>query len=141
MTTQPTSREAYKLLVESGQLKGKQAQALEAVVRHGPATSAEIIQTLGTNVNLWRARFTELQARGLIAQIGTRKCTITGRAAIVWQFTGRTKPLEAQHSVGAKELRSLLGAALKIIGNPGPRGYEPAVTHLRERAKAAGVRL
>lgn len=108
MTTQDTSRESYRILIASGQLRGQQAQALEAVTRHGPATSGEIIQTLGPNVNLWRARFTELQGRGLIVEVGQRRCTITGRNAIVWQYSGRTKPLEAKHRTGTKELRALL---------------------------------
>ncbi|HUS27589.1 MAG TPA: hypothetical protein VMZ53_03750 [Kofleriaceae bacterium] len=113
MTTQETSRESYRILIESGKLRGKQAQALEAVMRHGPATSGEIIQTLGTNVNLWRARFTELQGKGLIVEVGQRKCTVTGRSAIVWQYSGRTKPLELQHRAGTKQLRSLLQRVVK----------------------------
>lgn len=108
MTTRETSREAYDQLVESGALKGKQAKALEQIVAHGPATSGEIIQRLGPNVNLWRARFTELAARGLIVETGQRKCTVTGRTALVWEYSGRTKPLAPKHRAGAKELRSLL---------------------------------
>lgn len=115
MTTRETSIESYKLLVESGALRGKQAQALEAIIKRGPATSAEIIQTLGANVNLWRARFTELQARGLITEVGTRKCSVTGRTALVWQYSGRTKPLAPKHRASAATLRALLKKALPFI--------------------------
>jgi hypothetical protein len=82
---------------ESGALLGNQARALEAVIDYGPATSGEIIARgigVAANVNLWRARFTELAGRGLIREIGQRACTITGRTALVWEFTGRAKPLD-----------------------------------------------
>lgn len=140
MTTQPTSRESYRLLVESGALKGKQAKALDAVMRHGPATSGEIIQTLGPNVNLWRARFTELQGKGMIVEVGQRRCTITGRTAIVWQYSGRTKPLELQHRVGRKALIGMLARACKLLEN-GANVNPQAVDAFRADAKAAGARL
>ena len=62
---------------------------LAAIHRNGPATSAEIIHRggLGTNTNLYRARFTELHDRGRVITTGKRTCTITGRRVLVWQVT------------------------------------------------------
>lgn len=128
-----TSRQAYRQLVESGQLKGKQQTALLNVIEHGPATSAEIIQRISPNTNLWRARFTELQARGLIVEVGQRKCTVTGRTALVWEYSGRTKPLEPKHRTGSKELRALLKQALAVIEEPRIRGsYQELRDNIRE---------
>lgn len=96
--TRATSREAYRQLTESGAIKGKQAEILGCVVERGPATAAEVLE--GTphdrNRNLARARFTELQDRGLIIEVGARKCKITGRTALVWEATDRTKPLNSK---------------------------------------------
>jgi hypothetical protein len=113
--TRATSRESYRQLVESGALRGKQASALEAVVLWGPATSAEIIDKaqLGENVNLWRARFTELQARGLIVETGTRKCKITGRTALTWEYSGRTKPLDPNKGRGVSK-KTLAATLIRI---------------------------
>lgn len=113
--TRETSLEAYTQMVESGKLRGKQAEALAAIMKHGPATSAEIIQRLGTNVNLWRARFTELAARGLITEVGSRKCTVTGRTALVWLWSGRTKPLKAKHRLGTAALRKIANEAVQLL--------------------------
>lgn len=98
MKTQITSRKAFAQLVESGQLRGRQHEVLRAVIKHGPGTSAEIIAKgdLSPNVNLMRARFTELQARGLIVETGSRRCKVTGRTALVWTFTRRTKALDVK---------------------------------------------
>ncbi len=104
MTTRETSRKAWREMVDSGELLGKQAAALAAVIDYGPGTSGEIIRAakLGANTNLWRARFTELIERGLIREIGQRSCDVTGRTGLVFEFTGRTKPLTLDRGRGRK---------------------------------------
>ena len=136
MTTRETSRESYRQLVDSGQLVGKQALALDMTIRHGPGTSAEIIAHLpGDNVNLWRARFTELNARGLIREIGVRKCKVSGRSALVWEATGRTKPLDPDKghiTSGPKAWRALATKAVEILAASTIAGQNNANTnHLR----------
>lgn len=138
--TRATSREAYQALVDSGQLRGRQAEALWAVINNGPATSAEIISSagLGANVNLWRARFTELVARGLIREVSARKCKITGRRALVWEATGRTKPLDAVegHAVSGKAaLRAVAAEAIAALEGHGTVGAAEAKS-LRKRLDA-----
>ena len=98
MGIRETSREAYRQLVESGVLRGKQAAILWLVVTHGPGTAAEILHRSSHdgNRNLARARFTELAAKGLISEVDRRQCRITGRVALVWEATDRTKPLDAR---------------------------------------------
>jgi len=96
MVTASTSRAAFDDLVGSGQLVGKQKHLLKILMLTGPATSGEIIDQIGRvkNVNAWRGRFTELQARGLIRQVGERPCKISGRLCIVWSATGRDTALD-----------------------------------------------
>lgn len=103
--TRATSRAAYEQLVASGALKGKQAGIMELVISRGPGTAAEILDgsPFDRNRNLARARFTELQARGLIAEAGARKCKVTGRAALVWEATDRTKPLDPDKARGVSK--------------------------------------
>lgn len=116
MTTRETSREAFELLVSSGAIKGHQAKILQAVIGGPDRTSGEICAALGIdNVNAWRARFTELQERGLIVESGQRVCKQSGRAGVTWRFTGRTKPLEVRRKASAKELRKLLKQALPQV--------------------------
>jgi hypothetical protein len=95
--TRETSRKAYQELLASGKLKGQLADLLEDLVDMGPggATIAETVDgtKYAVNLNLTRARFTDLMQRGLIREISTRRCKITGKQALVWEYTGRTKPL------------------------------------------------
>lgn len=115
--TRATSREAYQQLIESGALAGKQAAILGLVVQHGAGTAAEILagSAHDRNRNLARARFTELQARGLIVETETRKCKITGRNALVWEYTGRTKPLDAKKGSGVSK-KTLAATIDRLIG-------------------------
>lgn len=118
MTTRETSREAYHQLVATGVLRGQQERVLSTLVRKGPSTSGELFAFMEIeNVNAWRARITELQGRGLIVEVGQRKCKITGRTALVWDYSGRTKPLEAKHRTSSKELRDLLKRALPFVAS------------------------
>lgn len=116
MTTREPSREAFELLVSSGAIKGHQQKILQAVISGPDRTSGEVCAALGLdNVNAWRARFTELQERGIIAESGQRTCKESGRRGVTWRFTGRTKPLEAKRRASARQLRELLKRTLAHV--------------------------
>lgn len=102
MTTQDTSRAAFDHLVANGLLLGKQLRIMELLVMLGAATSGEVLAKIRgvKNVNAWRGRFTELQQRGLIREVCTRRCTVSGRTCIVWAPTGRDKPLDEERGKG-----------------------------------------
>lgn len=143
--TRETSRKAFHELRDSGALKGRQLEALEALLKVGPATSGEVIDHMGqTNVNLWRARFTELQARGLIAEVGTRACKVSGRAGVVWDYTGRIKPLDVDkgHKTGsAKAWKAVALDALELLGIGDSVAAVGKIAQVRENAKALGAKL
>jgi hypothetical protein len=81
-------------LVAANLLKGHQSAIVLALVRCGPSTSGEILNEFHCrNINAMRGRFTELSARGLIREVGQRRCKVSGRICVVWAPTGRDKPL------------------------------------------------
>lgn len=144
MTTRQTSMTAYRQLVASGVIKGNQDRVLAHIVDYGPATSGEILFRMNVrNVNAWRARFTELQARGLITEVEQRKCTITGRLALVWEFTKRTTPLSVKkgHRTDGKAWRSLalaLWTTAKALAEDLGETEELAEEGFEERIRALG---
>lgn len=118
--TAETSRAAYEQLVASGQLRERAAKIMDTLINLGPSTSGEVLDALGIrNVNAWRARFTELQGRGLIVEHGTRVCKVGGRVCVVWRPTGRTKPLALRRGT-----RDNLGTRLKVMRDLGKRMAE-----------------
>lgn len=142
MTTRETSRESFQQLLESGKLPEAQAKILRAVVGGPDRTSGEICAALELhNVNAWRARFTELQSRGLIVESGTRKCKISGRSALTWRYTERTVPLAPKGAqTSAKELRELIARAAVIIKREESAG-SVVVSQWMASAKACGFKL
>lgn len=113
--TRETSRAAYRELVASGTLKGQQAEILDLVIQHGAGTAAEILRgtVYDRNRNLARARFTELSARGLIVEVAARECKVTRARALVWEFSGRTKPLNVKRAQRAS--RKALADMIKLL--------------------------
>lgn len=133
--TRETSRAAYRTLVESGALKGQQAEILDLVIQHGAGTAAEILRgtVYDRNRNLARARFTELSARGLIVEVAARECKVTGTRALVWEFSGRTKPLSAKRAQRASR-KALAGVIGKLCDYLEENGY-----HTDEMADARAL--
>lgn len=156
MVTASTSRAAFDDLVGSGQLVGKQKHLLKILMLTGPATSGEIIDQIGRvkNVNAWRGRFTELQARGLIRQVGERPCKISGRLCIVWAATGRDTALDegrkhvatsraAEWQESAQQWRGmadLLATALEQYAPDSSNGCRTALESYRKLAKQERTR-
>lgn len=140
-----TPREAYDHLVRTHQLLGRQQQALDALIQYGPGTTGEIIAAghLGTNTNGWRARFTELHARGLIREIGRRKCNVSGFTSLVWEPTGRMTPLdpEAGHvSRGPRAWRRLADEMAKLLDEiKAPKGTCPAHTIMLAKRRSIAL--
>lgn len=108
-----TSIQAYEQLVKSGALVGQYAELQHLIATKGPGTASEILKgsKFDKNRNLARARFTELKERGLIVEVGSRECDVTGRNALVWEATTRTQPLEEQRNKSATSKRDILAIA------------------------------
>lgn len=94
MSIRSTSREAYRDLEGRGVLKGHRLEVYEAFERFGPGTAAEVLTraALHGNLNLARARVTELGDAGLLVESDARKCSKTGRRAIVWRALADDEP-------------------------------------------------
>lgn len=94
-----TSIETFHQITEEGLLTKQRLKVYRYLYLHGPMTSGEYffksnngnpVKALTQN----RARFTELREMGAIAEIGVKKCTVTGRRALLWQTTDKIpKPL------------------------------------------------
>jgi hypothetical protein len=82
-----TSAEAYNDLESKGVLRGQRLEVLRAFQKYGDGTSAEILKRAGLsgNLNLSRARVTELSNAGFLVADGERPCNATGRNATVWR--------------------------------------------------------
>lgn len=100
VTTRETSRDVYHEIRDSGLLSEMRWRAYDVLYRHCPKdgsglTSAEVFSFEQKEnprkldvLTQSRARFTELRELGVIKEVGTRPCRITGHKAIAWAPTG-----------------------------------------------------
>lgn len=79
---QTTSAEAYAFV--SQQLGDRQREVLAAFLKHGPMTNTEASTVIGLPINQITPRTNELVKLGRLKDAGRKKCSITGRTAIVW---------------------------------------------------------
>lgn len=82
MSVQDTSRTAYYDIV--GTLSGRQNQVLAAIEIYGPMTNMELSEKLDWSINTVTPRTNELVKKGLLCEYERRRCSVTGRMAIVW---------------------------------------------------------
>lgn len=90
-----TSIDAYEQIKSEGLLSKLQLQIYDTLYRNGPLTAQETWHMLRdeqamvgeARINGITPRFSELAARGVVKEVGTRKCRISGRVCIVWDVT------------------------------------------------------
>lgn len=115
-----TSVIAYNEIKDSGLLGKRQKHAYDVLYKKGPLTGNE----LSTYMNMpgqWK-RCSELKKRGLAIEVGKRKCSITGKLALLWDVTNnlptKYNPKKTKDSI-IKELQEtirILEARLELLG-------------------------
>ena len=83
-----TSKESFHEEENSGRLKRNRDIVTRAFQQFGPGSSAEVLTTagLGQNLNLWRARATDLTNDGVLKKIDKRPCRLTGKKVSILQY-------------------------------------------------------
>ena len=143
-----TSEAAYHEELAAGRL-GEQARrvyawVLEAMAQNGGAavTAAEALDKRVRNVNLYRARMTELFYQGALVKSEPRLCKVTNRTALTWKAVQPPWAPVNHRRTGALILRPLLRESAALIrelleqvqaGKP-ELGTSPALERLTERA-------
>ena len=87
-----TSIEAYHKIKENGMLSSRRWEAYEILFHHGPMTCGELFSKSDlVNLKGYRqnyvARLGELRDLGVVTEVGTKKCSITGMNVILWDVT------------------------------------------------------
>ena len=91
MKTRQTSIECYNEIRANGLLSKRRFEVYEALLSSAPCTSSEAIRNAKTTFGVFgvSSRFTELRDLGVIYEVRTRECTVTGRNVIEWDLTDR----------------------------------------------------
>jgi hypothetical protein len=90
MAVRKTSIEAYKEIESNGLLEGLLWITYRALYQFGPMTQNETCRKINNGDIQDRSimpRFAQLKKYGVIEEIGTKKCDVTGREVLLWDVT------------------------------------------------------
>lgn len=137
-----TSIKAYHEAIATGLIKGRRAEVLEVIAKHGPITSMEVFKIIDdakpdhvVKVGRYnRSRFSELRDMGVIEEVGKRKDSVTGYEVIVYDMTGRAPVALGTRTSRTTKLKQAYNKALLFLENG---SYWLALSTLRENKEYA----
>lgn len=92
--TRQTSIDAYKTIKNNGLLSERRWQVYDVLYSYGPMTAGELSEqlpkklsrTIGSNVH---ARLAELKESGVVREVKTTICSVSGMKVIQWDVTSK----------------------------------------------------
>jgi hypothetical protein len=134
--TRRTSVEAFLAIIASDRISESKKAVYKYLYEHGSATRNEIDQALGegTPNPTYSRRLVELEAMGVVARVGERRCMVTDFKSDLWDVTDhlpgeppvRKSPLK-------KRVDVLLGALRAEVTSPRAQVFpENVLTRVRE---------
>lgn len=93
-----TSIKAYREIIAEGLLGDMQVQVADYISKTPNCTDKEMSEATKMPINCVTPRRNELVKMGVVEDMGTRKCSITGRTAHYWRVKDRIEfaPLPKQ---------------------------------------------
>jgi len=88
--TRNTSLMAYHQIIDGGLLKRQSAEVYAHLFTHGPLTGRELdarLARVGETRTSYHKRLSELRDCGVLAEVGERRCQVSGELAIIWDVT------------------------------------------------------
>lgn len=89
MSVRETSIEVYHQIRDEGLLSAMRFAVYDAVFRYGPCTCSELCDRMKMLPSNASPRLTELRDLGVVKELGTAPCPITGREVILWDVTDK----------------------------------------------------
>jgi len=107
--TRETSIEAYHKVKETGLLSTLRLAVFKILCEHGPMTAGEMRKFGGAGMNsgVYGTRLSELQRMGVVKEVETRPCNVTGHRAIVWDIT-HEMPVKLEKKLSRKERKQVV---------------------------------
>jgi len=82
-----TSKAAYRKIKLNGLLSQRRFQVYQFLYKYGPATAKQVDVALSkdtTNSGVFTTRLSELRVMGVVDEVGTTVCDVTGYEVILW---------------------------------------------------------
>ena len=111
-----TSIEAYNEIRNSGLLSEKRLEVYDVLYNKGPLTGGQVSRIVrGSRPSVSetiRNRITELNRLGVVKEVGTISCPVTGRRSILWDVT---RNLPYKNVEIKKTKKQIVNECIKIL--------------------------
>lgn len=132
-----TSIDCYHQIKREGLLSERRLQVLEAMIAKSPCTAGELERYMNSKFNVrggWK-QLSILRDQGVVKELGTRPCSITGRNVIEWDMTGNL-PVKPK-----KKKPSNLNKCIDyIIAGMDVRGWDTVSKDVLIKLKTNGIK-
>lgn len=98
-----TSIAVFRQIEAEGLLSTMRWNVYQTVFRHGPGSTNELAVKGGMRPHHVSTRLTELRDMGVVREVGTKTCSITGRNVICWDVTDKM-PIPLVKTKGGKSV-------------------------------------
>lgn len=101
-----TSIEVYHQILAEGLITKREQEVYDALFRFGPLTGKEIVKVARMSGSTGQSdslvpRLAQMREKEVVREVGERKCSVTGRNAILWDVTSKL-PKKAQQGCAVK---------------------------------------
>tara|TARA_R110002049_G_scaffold231127_2_gene403420 strand:+ start:17841 stop:18266 length:426 start_codon:yes stop_codon:yes gene_type:complete len=133
-----TSIQCYHQIKREGLLSKRRIQVLESLLAIGQCTAGELERHINSNYNVrggWK-QLSILREQGVVQELGTRPCTITGRNVIEWDMTGNL-PVKPKKTKKPSNLNKCIDY---IIAGMDVRGWDTVSKDVLTKLKTNGTK-
>jgi hypothetical protein len=85
--TRQTSTDVYHQIQTEGLLSKARWLVYSELFTYGPLTGSELDQRLSARGSMAHKRLSELKDIGVVAEVGLKKCSVSGREVLSWDVT------------------------------------------------------
>ncbi len=135
-----TSAEAYAKVLREGLLPKSRLRIYAWLYEYGPATAREVFAGIGT-APVQQTRFNELEAQGMIVDVGMRKCSITGHRSTRWDVTCNLPMKLPRRPRRSKPTKAEMGEAVAAMRKAWEHMTPGAVKTLRWLRDQSGIEI
>lgn len=139
MTVRDTSIEAFKEILESGELGEMQRIVYEHLYMHGPCTASELFHFMSqakrnpTHSNI-TTRLGELRDSGAVKECGKRECQVTGRKVLTWDVT-MDMPVKTRKLSKAEKKEQILSELRDLYSKINGKELKASITRIANKIK------
>lgn len=117
MSIHRNSQKSLQEVRNSGLFSAQQECMLQELIEHGPGTNRELDARIGHGGRSWHPVLHHLAKTGAVTVTHSRKCTVSGRTAMVYEWAGlaTVQPVVATEKPSDEKIQFFLDELVVLV--------------------------